>query len=668
MDTIIEKTISDYPLPISIETTEILLRQLKKNICKICMKDGTKGTGFFCKIPFPDMNNLLTVLITNNHVINESNLNKEEKIMISINNDNLLKVIDIGDRITYTNKTYDVTFIQIYQDKDNINEYLEIDNYFNQEGSNELYSGSSIYVLHYPKSVKAAVSYGILKDIDVHHNYIFSHFCCTENGSSGSPILSISDNKVLGIHRGTTLFNFNKGTFLKNPIKDFIKKIQDNFDFKNYSLKDKLSKNEIITKKLILKNKDNEKIKKNKINEYIEDNNDKYNNKKEKKSTNKLPKINTKSNDNKSTNFDNKLLDNDKISKKEKIPYNNYMDIINKSSDTKHFIPNNKIPNKIKIKLSNNNINEISKNKNQTYNINNNSNFKIQKIKFLNQESFPAYDPSFTYSNSLINLKKSEEEIYNIVYKNKIIPEILKFIKKEIIINYKRIYNNICIPFKNYSKNIMISLSLENSEILKNCYKVNESKEKISEIINKKEIFRDIKNVVKKKIKNKKMAKEIFINNILYTESIIDAASELIENERFYSKNGEPLLWSNNSRILCFKYDKRNPYKLAKFVTNSLTKILVKKYNTKNEINIIKEELEKNKEFENNLEMEETQIKLEISKIILDQILAETIEILSHIELSRKNPKLYTFKSIYSVIDIPLLDFQEKKEESCNNK
>ena len=46
MDTLIEKTISDYPSPVSIETTQNILRQLKKNKCKICMKDGSKGTGF----------------------------------------------------------------------------------------------------------------------------------------------------------------------------------------------------------------------------------------------------------------------------------------------------------------------------------------------------------------------------------------------------------------------------------------------------------------------------------------------------------------------------------------------------------------------------------------------------------------------------------------------
>ena len=43
---------------------------MKKNVCHI-QSDESQGTGFFCKIPFPDMNNMLPVLITNNHIINE---------------------------------------------------------------------------------------------------------------------------------------------------------------------------------------------------------------------------------------------------------------------------------------------------------------------------------------------------------------------------------------------------------------------------------------------------------------------------------------------------------------------------------------------------------------------------------------------------------------------
>ena len=43
---------------------------MKKNVCKIKI-GNEQSTGFFCKIPFPDENNLLPVFITNNHVINK---------------------------------------------------------------------------------------------------------------------------------------------------------------------------------------------------------------------------------------------------------------------------------------------------------------------------------------------------------------------------------------------------------------------------------------------------------------------------------------------------------------------------------------------------------------------------------------------------------------------
>ena len=54
MSVIKEKILDKYPLPISIKQTEIILQQMKSTICKICMNDGSKSTGFFCKIPFPN--------------------------------------------------------------------------------------------------------------------------------------------------------------------------------------------------------------------------------------------------------------------------------------------------------------------------------------------------------------------------------------------------------------------------------------------------------------------------------------------------------------------------------------------------------------------------------------------------------------------------------------
>ena len=97
-----EKYLKNYPVPISLENTEKIITQMRNNICKIYI-NGNNGTGFFCKIPFPDKNNLLTVFITNNHIINQDYLDKEENITISINNDKIIKTIKMKNIKKYTN-------------------------------------------------------------------------------------------------------------------------------------------------------------------------------------------------------------------------------------------------------------------------------------------------------------------------------------------------------------------------------------------------------------------------------------------------------------------------------------------------------------------------------------------------------------------------------------
>ena len=122
----------------------------------------------------------------------------------------------------YLNKDYDITMIEL-KEKDKINNYLDLDDNLFKDNSHLIYENETIYTLHYPGGKKISVSYGISKNID---NYELYHLCNTENGSSGSPILNLSNNKVLGIHKqgGAKKFNFNKGTFLKYPIIDFINK------------------------------------------------------------------------------------------------------------------------------------------------------------------------------------------------------------------------------------------------------------------------------------------------------------------------------------------------------------------------------------------------------------------------------------------------------------
>ena len=71
-----EKFIEKSITPISIKNTENILFQMKNCICKIYKEDGTKGTGFFCNIPFPNEFNLLPVLVTNNHILEEKDIQK----------------------------------------------------------------------------------------------------------------------------------------------------------------------------------------------------------------------------------------------------------------------------------------------------------------------------------------------------------------------------------------------------------------------------------------------------------------------------------------------------------------------------------------------------------------------------------------------------------------
>ena len=63
----IESFLTGFSKVITYDCTKKIIRQMKKYIFKIKIGQ-TQGTGFFCKIPFPDKDNMLPVLITNNHI------------------------------------------------------------------------------------------------------------------------------------------------------------------------------------------------------------------------------------------------------------------------------------------------------------------------------------------------------------------------------------------------------------------------------------------------------------------------------------------------------------------------------------------------------------------------------------------------------------------------
>ena len=223
-----EVNLGEYPDAISYECTKLILEQMEKCICKI--KIGKmQGTGFFCMVPFPDKNHMKPILITNNHVINEYLLNKEEqKIPLDIKNENDIKYINLDNRMKYTNEEYDITIIEI-KEEDNINNYLELDDkiindLFEKNNKNKEYVDKTVYLIQYPKG-ELSVSYGKLVSIFEDKKYNFTHYGSTEGGSSGAPILDINNNKIIGIHKGGHYKNnYNKGTFIIYPLQDFIEK------------------------------------------------------------------------------------------------------------------------------------------------------------------------------------------------------------------------------------------------------------------------------------------------------------------------------------------------------------------------------------------------------------------------------------------------------------
>ena len=152
MEELDKNNIKIYPESISLEGTEEIVKQMKNKVCKIYIGENIKGTGFFCKIPYFQINNfLLPVLITTNHIINEQNIGKnKEVISLSINNNKEKKEIELDNRIKYTSKEYNITIIEIKKE-DKIDNYLEYDEDI-IDGSNKSYIGESIYMLHYPRN------------------------------------------------------------------------------------------------------------------------------------------------------------------------------------------------------------------------------------------------------------------------------------------------------------------------------------------------------------------------------------------------------------------------------------------------------------------------------------------------------------------------------------
>ena len=219
-----QKKLKDHSNPILYKSMKYIIRQMETCICKI-ISNKKNGTGFFCVIPFPDLNNMLPVLITNNHVLDSNALETGKELEFTINDDRFhYKITLDGNRKVYTNvKPFDVSIIEIKKNDKNILllNFLEIDEELLNIEDYDSYNQKSVYLVHYPNGEKMEYSPGVIKSIYC-DNYNLQHYCPSEEGSSGSPIINLSNYKVIGIHKGSfSKSNINLGTLIKGPIKEF---------------------------------------------------------------------------------------------------------------------------------------------------------------------------------------------------------------------------------------------------------------------------------------------------------------------------------------------------------------------------------------------------------------------------------------------------------------
>ena len=469
MEEVKEVKIEGSISPIPIEKTKIILDQMQKSVCKMQV-NGKKGTGFFAKIPFKK--NLINVLITNNHVINEEKFKNGEIINLSLNNGKENIYITMSEnRKKYTNEILDITIIELKEADEIKNFFLTLDkrlldfinsnNISNKQNFNNLYEKESIYILNYIKEIQ--VSYGFL--IDITQSSRINHNCSTEEGSSGSPIFLLESGNVIGVHYGHCSYNknINFGSLLAKSLIEF----QD------------ISNNNV----MIIRQKE-----KNNINSSIIMNNIKFNN------------IN---------------YDTGNINKKDNLNYiinniscvsNEKENIINQNNKNNKIIMNNS--NEIENSIQFNNINNINLNK---------------SIKDLNQISSIIYDnPNYKETQIEIytsTINNSQGKFHKLYLKNLIK---LAYLKKELNSD------------KNYFQNQLIKAYIINKNIINKLiilYKFDE----ILSILDKNKLLKGIsyQNFEDNDLKIKEFINEICYNyNNKISQDGFEENIELTENEK----------------------------------------------------------------------------------------------------------------------------------------
>ena len=159
------------------------------------------------------------------------------------------------------NNDDNITFVEILpNDGIETSNFLEIEQNICENNNIDIYKEQSIYIFLFSneQSLPIASAVGKIKDIN---KKLFTYYSTINNFNSlasGSPILLLSNNKVIGINYKT-----NQGILIKHPLEEFI--ISKNSGNTNLCFNNNINKNNINMIEMFVEN--------NEENEIDEDNN-----------------------------------------------------------------------------------------------------------------------------------------------------------------------------------------------------------------------------------------------------------------------------------------------------------------------------------------------------------------------------------------------------------
>ena len=199
-------------------------RNYKNCFCNIKFNNKSINViGFFCKIPFPDKQNLLSVLIINNKILQNDVFTIGKNIHFEFfgDNESINHTLEIDEsRKIYTNDI--ITIIEIKKtDKLSIDYFLKIDDELFKDNLNKININQKVLILNIGSKNK--IFSGKIVEINK-EKYYFTYTCSTKPIYLGIPIMNMSNNKVLGINiESKKDNNLNIGAFIHKPIEDFYK-------------------------------------------------------------------------------------------------------------------------------------------------------------------------------------------------------------------------------------------------------------------------------------------------------------------------------------------------------------------------------------------------------------------------------------------------------------